>query len=175
MRPASTSTTGSAVRDTRMVSPMPSRSSEPMPAADFISPSRSVPASVTPNEAGNRRRRAVRGWPRPWCARRRLSPTKQCRRNPIFEERRVVKGTLGEGGSGGPTVLSIYRAPASRCLRLCARECPRRGRRRPLATCRCPRYCRGLCVFCRRRQSRLQRPAYNRNGCPRLSKGLSAP
>ena len=36
--PARTSSTGSAVRETRMVSPMPSKSIAPMPAADWTVP-----------------------------------------------------------------------------------------------------------------------------------------
>lgn len=36
--PARTSSTGSAVSETRIVSPMPSMSSVPMPTADFITP-----------------------------------------------------------------------------------------------------------------------------------------
>ena len=50
--PAAISLTGSAVIDTRMVSPMPSSNSAPIPAADLISPIRSVPASVTPKCSG---------------------------------------------------------------------------------------------------------------------------
>ena len=51
-RPASTSLTGSAVSDTRMVSPIPRSRSEPIPMADFITPICSVPASVTPRCKG---------------------------------------------------------------------------------------------------------------------------
>ena len=40
------------VRDTRMVSPMPSASSAPMPTADLTMPSLGVPASVTPRWSG---------------------------------------------------------------------------------------------------------------------------
>ena len=50
--PAFTSSTGSAVRDTRMVSPMPRWSKLPMPMADFTRPIRAVPASVTPRCRG---------------------------------------------------------------------------------------------------------------------------
>ena len=43
---------GSSVSDTRMVSPTPSASRPPMPAADLIVPMYSVPASVTPRWSG---------------------------------------------------------------------------------------------------------------------------
>ena len=46
------SSTGSAVRDTRIVSPIPRCSKLPMPIADLISPIRAVPASVTPQMQG---------------------------------------------------------------------------------------------------------------------------
>ena len=39
-KPAETASTGSAVRETRIVSPMPSIKSEPIPAADLMSPIR---------------------------------------------------------------------------------------------------------------------------------------
>ena len=45
---AYTSSTGSSVRDTRMVSPMPSNSSAPIPMADLIRPCFTGPVSVTP-------------------------------------------------------------------------------------------------------------------------------
>ena len=48
----STSFTGSAVSETRSVSPMPSASSEPIPTALLIAPANSVPASVTPRWSG---------------------------------------------------------------------------------------------------------------------------
>ena len=47
-----TSSTGSAVSETRMVSPMPSASRAPMPTALFIVPDQAVPASVTPTCSG---------------------------------------------------------------------------------------------------------------------------
>mmetsp|Transcript_43718 Transcript_43718/g.98633 ORF Transcript_43718/g.98633 Transcript_43718/m.98633 type:complete len:254 (+) Transcript_43718:523-1284(+) len=43
---------GSSVRETRIVSPMPSRSRAPMPTADLIRPSAPPPASVTPRCRG---------------------------------------------------------------------------------------------------------------------------
>mmetsp|Transcript_6091 Transcript_6091/g.18043 ORF Transcript_6091/g.18043 Transcript_6091/m.18043 type:complete len:254 (-) Transcript_6091:672-1433(-) len=43
---------GSSVSDTRMVSPMPSSSSAPMPTADLMRPSAPPPASVTPRCKG---------------------------------------------------------------------------------------------------------------------------
>ena len=49
---ASTSFTGSAVRETRMVSPMPIHSRPPMPMADLMTPMVSVPVSVTPRWSG---------------------------------------------------------------------------------------------------------------------------
>ena len=49
---ASISLTGSSVRETRIVSPIPSHKSEPIPTADLMSPIRSVPASVTPRWSG---------------------------------------------------------------------------------------------------------------------------
>ena len=42
------SSTGFSVRETLIVSPIPSASSEPIPIADFTSPDVYVPASVTP-------------------------------------------------------------------------------------------------------------------------------
>lgn len=48
----STSSMGSAVSDTRIVSPMPSKSNAPMPMEDFTVPDRNVPASVTPRCRG---------------------------------------------------------------------------------------------------------------------------
>ena len=50
--PAATSRTGSAVKETRIVSPMPSHRSVPMPTADCIVPFHSVPVSVTPRCSG---------------------------------------------------------------------------------------------------------------------------
>src|SRR5439155_3654898 len=47
-----TSSTGSAVRETRIVSPMPSTSSAPIPTALLIEPEYGVPASVTPRWSG---------------------------------------------------------------------------------------------------------------------------
>ena len=47
-----TSCTGSAVSDTRIVSPMPWHKSAPMPMADLMVPMRSVPVSVTPTCRG---------------------------------------------------------------------------------------------------------------------------
>ena len=49
---AQTSSTGSAVSVTRMVSPMPRQRSPPMPMADFTMPMAGVPASVTPRCRG---------------------------------------------------------------------------------------------------------------------------
>ena len=51
-RPAFASSTGSAVSEKRIVSPMPSASSVAMPAVDFTSPPGSGPASVTPRCSG---------------------------------------------------------------------------------------------------------------------------
>ena len=48
----STSLTGSAVSETRTVSPIPSASSEPIPTALLIEPANGVPASVTPRWSG---------------------------------------------------------------------------------------------------------------------------
>ena len=48
LRPTSISCIGSPVKDTRNVSPMPSRSKAPIPIADLIVPCLIVPASVTP-------------------------------------------------------------------------------------------------------------------------------
>ena len=50
--PVSTSLTGSAVSETRIVSPIPSESSAPMPTALLIEPENGVPASVTPRWSG---------------------------------------------------------------------------------------------------------------------------
>src|SRR5437868_370292 len=47
-----TSSTGSAVSETRIVSPIPSTSSAPMPTALLIEPAYGVPASVTPRCSG---------------------------------------------------------------------------------------------------------------------------
>ena len=47
-----TSSTGSAVSETRIVSPIPSTSSAPMPTALLIEPENGVPASVTPRCSG---------------------------------------------------------------------------------------------------------------------------
>jgi hypothetical protein len=47
-----TSSTGSAVSEMRMVSPMPSASRMPRPALLFTVPASSVPASVTPRWSG---------------------------------------------------------------------------------------------------------------------------
>ena len=46
--PAVTSSAGFSVRETLIVSPIPSASSVPNPTEDFIKPLRNVPASVTP-------------------------------------------------------------------------------------------------------------------------------
>mmetsp|Transcript_4919 Transcript_4919/g.11926 ORF Transcript_4919/g.11926 Transcript_4919/m.11926 type:complete len:220 (+) Transcript_4919:913-1572(+) len=48
----SISSSGSSVRETRMVSPSPSRRRLPMPIADFMRPSSPSPASVTPRCIG---------------------------------------------------------------------------------------------------------------------------
>ena len=48
----STSLTGSAVSETRSVSPMPSARSAPIPTALLIEPANVVPASVTPRWSG---------------------------------------------------------------------------------------------------------------------------
>ena len=45
---AAISLIGSSVKDTRMVSPIPSCSKEPIPIADLMIPTWAVPASVTP-------------------------------------------------------------------------------------------------------------------------------
>ena len=50
--PVSTSRTGSSVKETRIVSPIPRKSSPPIPAADFTVPFAAVPASVTPKCSG---------------------------------------------------------------------------------------------------------------------------
>jgi hypothetical protein len=50
--PARTSSTGSAVSETRIVSPIPSDKSVPIPTADRMTPSDIVPASVTPRCSG---------------------------------------------------------------------------------------------------------------------------
>ena len=47
-----TSSTGFPVKDTLIVSPIPSARSAPIPTADLIAPSRTVPASVTPTWSG---------------------------------------------------------------------------------------------------------------------------
>ena len=46
--PALTSSTGFSVRETLIVSPIPSANNVPSPTEDLISPPRIVPASVTP-------------------------------------------------------------------------------------------------------------------------------
>ena len=46
------SSTGSAVSETRIVSPIPSTSSAPIPTALLIEPENGVPASVTPRWIG---------------------------------------------------------------------------------------------------------------------------
>ena len=51
-KPAFTSSTGSAASETRMVSPMPAHSSEPMPIDDLMVPERRAPASVMPTCSG---------------------------------------------------------------------------------------------------------------------------
>ena len=51
-RAAYTSSTGSAERDTRRVSPIPMASKPPMPTADLRVPMRRVPVSVTPRCKG---------------------------------------------------------------------------------------------------------------------------
>ena len=50
--PAFTSSTGSPVSETRMVSPIPLERMAPMPTADFTVPLQSVPASVMPTCSG---------------------------------------------------------------------------------------------------------------------------
>ena len=51
-KPTLISSTGSAASDTRMVSPMPAHSIEPMPIELFTVPVRVAPASVTPRCSG---------------------------------------------------------------------------------------------------------------------------
>ena len=51
-KPVSISLTGSAVSETRIVSPIPSTSSAPIPTALLIEPENGVPASVTPRWSG---------------------------------------------------------------------------------------------------------------------------
>ena len=51
-KPTFTSSTGSAARLTRMVSPIPAHKSEPMPIVLFTVPDRVAPASVTPRCSG---------------------------------------------------------------------------------------------------------------------------
>ena len=51
-KPTLISSTGSAANDTRMVSPIPAHSMDPMPMADLIVPVRNGPASVTPRCRG---------------------------------------------------------------------------------------------------------------------------
>ena len=46
------SSSGASVRETLMVSPIPSSKSAPIPTADFILPSSASPASVTPRCSG---------------------------------------------------------------------------------------------------------------------------
>ena len=58
--PAVTSRTGSAVRETRIVLPMPSMRRVPMPTADWMVPLYSVPVSVTPRCRGNGKVSAAR-------------------------------------------------------------------------------------------------------------------
>jgi hypothetical protein len=50
--PTLTSSTGSSVRETLIVSPMPSARRVPIPTADFTPPAGSGPASVTPRWSG---------------------------------------------------------------------------------------------------------------------------
>jgi hypothetical protein len=50
--PTLTSSTGSSVSETRMVSPIPSDRSVPIPTADFTPPAGIGPASVTPRCSG---------------------------------------------------------------------------------------------------------------------------
>ena len=47
-QPTRTSSSGSALNDTRSVSPTPAHSSDPSPIDDFTVPARFVPASVMP-------------------------------------------------------------------------------------------------------------------------------
>ena len=63
-RATGTSRTGSSVRETRTVSPMPSASRAPMPMALFTRPSTPLPASVTPR---------WKGWSKPSTAMRAAS------------------------------------------------------------------------------------------------------
>ncbi|MNE14910.1 hypothetical protein D3C80_1078050 [compost metagenome] len=51
-KPTLISSTGSAARETRMVSPMPAHNMFPMPMADLMVPVRKGPASVTPRCSG---------------------------------------------------------------------------------------------------------------------------
>ena len=51
-KPALTSSTGFSVRETLIVSPIPSASKVPNPTDDLISPPLKVPASVTPRCRG---------------------------------------------------------------------------------------------------------------------------
>jgi hypothetical protein len=51
-KPTLISSTGSAESETRIVSPMPAQSIEPMPMADLTVPVRRPPASVTPRCSG---------------------------------------------------------------------------------------------------------------------------
>ncbi|MNY22989.1 hypothetical protein D3C86_1566320 [compost metagenome] len=51
-KPTLISSTGSAAREMRMVSPIPSASSIPRPTADFTVPERRPPASVMPRCKG---------------------------------------------------------------------------------------------------------------------------
>ena len=50
--PTFISSTGSPVKETLIVSPIPSASKVPIPIADFIVPLQGVPASVTPKWRG---------------------------------------------------------------------------------------------------------------------------
>ncbi len=63
-RATRTSSTGSAVSEMRMVSPIPSASRMPSPAALFTVPARSVPASVTPRWSGESTRAEKFGFAR---------------------------------------------------------------------------------------------------------------
>ena len=51
-KPTLISSTGSAAKDTRNVSPIPSANNIPNPMADFTAPARAPPASVIPKCKG---------------------------------------------------------------------------------------------------------------------------
>ena len=109
---ATTSSTGSAVSETRTVSPMPSSSRAPKAAADFSVPIYRVPASVTPRCKG----KSVR-----WCIRRyawMLVPTSedfretQMSSNPQSSSRRMCPKALSTNASavGAPYLASSSRS-----------------------------------------------------------------